>query len=38
MHVEKIQEHHLLEIKKINAKHHTGLGWGHWGISHSPYS
>ena len=29
IHVEKIQERHFLEIKKSNAKNHTGLGW--WG-------
>ena len=28
IHVGKIQEHHFLEIKKSNAKNHTGLGWG----------
>ena len=28
IHVEKIQERHFLEIKKSNAKNHTGLGWG----------
>ena len=38
IHVEKFQERHFLEIKKSNAKNHTGLGWGraHWGITHSP--
>ena len=40
IHVEQHQERHFLEIKKSNAKNHTGLGWwaGHWGITHSPYS
>ena len=38
MHVETFQERHFLEIKKSNAKNHTGLGWveGHWAITHSP--
>ena len=38
--VEKIKERHFLEMKKSNAKNHTGLGsggGGHWGITHSPY-
>ena len=39
LHVEHFQERHFLEIKKSNAKNHTGLGGvGHWGITHSPYS
>ena len=38
IHVENFQERHFLEMKKSNAKNHTGLGWGggHWGITHSP--
>ena len=28
----KIQERHFLEIKKSNAKNHTGLGWGGIGV------
>ena len=32
IHVENVQEHHFLEIKKTNAKNHTGLGWGGIGI------
>ena len=28
IHVENLQERHFLEIKKSNAKNHTGLGWG----------
>ena len=27
MHVENFQERHFLEIKKSNAKNHTGLRW-----------
>ena len=26
LHVENVQERHFLEIKKSNAKNHTGLG------------
>ena len=34
IHVENVQERNFLEIKKTNAKNHTGLGWGEgdWGI------
>ena len=31
-HVEKIQEHHFLDINKSNAKNHTGLGWRGIGV------
>ena len=27
IHVKKIQERHVLEIKKSNVKNHTGFGW-----------
>ena len=38
IHVGSFQERHFLEIKKSNAKNHTGLGWGggHCGITPSP--
>ena len=29
IHAEIVQKRHFLEIKKSNAKNHTGLGW--WG-------
>ena len=38
IHVDNFQKRHFSEIKKINAKNLTGLGWGwgDWGITHSP--
>jgi hypothetical protein len=32
VHVKHIQECHSLGVKKTNAKNHTGLKGGHWGI------